>query len=110
MKMHVLFTLAAILLAASPLSATVDLLYVNHVTKQLAVMDEDRYTGLFWHCAGGEERHFTEAEKRYLPLGYRYTSSPVIIEKIAVLVIFLLASCYAVVKFLILIRRKFNRD
>jgi len=90
-KQRIVIILAFLACTAAPAFCTVEFLYVNHVTRQLAFMDEEEFPGLFWRCLGGENRHIRDAEKEYLPRGYRYTASPVVPEKYAIPALILVA-------------------
>ena len=61
-------------------AATADALYVNHVTRQLAVFDEDDFTGIFWEPLAAENDAWARAQREYTAKGYRYTLSPIFLD------------------------------
>ena len=77
-----LFTLFSGLICAYPraAAATADALYVNHVTRQLAVFEDDDFTGIFWEPLAAEDAAWKRAERAYTAKGYRYTRSPAFLD------------------------------
>jgi hypothetical protein len=83
-------------------SATCPCPYVNHLTRELHVFDEDVYVGIGWHPYGrGSEEREREIEGKYLADGYRQTDSPHKIEAIVavfcVFLVFIMVSFWFVV-------------
>ena len=83
-RIAALLTLCLTTLFAPRASATADTLCVNHVTRQLAVFEDDDFTGIFWACVGGESRTWHMAEEVYISRGYTFTRTPLLLDTLVI--------------------------
>lgn len=98
--------IASVLISASGF-ATIDVLYVNHVTKELKWSDSEYPTfWIGWEPLKGDPSMYYLEEQQLLNKGYGYTSFPAKIEVFIIVLILLLVAVLIFFKN----RKRFNTN